>query len=72
MKRRVRGRSLALALLVSSLGIGCEKTRHEAPPSPAPCREVGQRCEFAPGKLGACVVRDGCRGDDCFVCQSQH
>jgi hypothetical protein len=38
----------------------------------APCKEVGQRCEFAPGKLGSCVLVDGCRGPSCFVCQSQH
>lgn len=36
------------------------------------CTKFGERCEFAPGKLGACVVRDGCTGNDCFHCQSQH
>jgi hypothetical protein len=38
----------------------------------APCKAVGQRCEFSPGKLGSCVVRDNCSGPSCFVCQSQH
>jgi hypothetical protein len=37
-----------------------------------PCKEVGQRCEVSPGKLGSCVVVDNCRGPSCFVCQSQH
>jgi hypothetical protein len=39
---------------------------------PAQCTTFGQRCEFSPGKLGACVVRDGCVGEGCLVCQSQH
>jgi hypothetical protein len=77
VRRRAAGlagawRSVALALLAPALALGCEKTKHEAPAQLEPCREVGQRCEFAPGKLGACVLRDGCRGDACFVCQSQH
>jgi len=38
-----------------------------------PCSKFGDNCEFLPGKLGSCVVRDGCTsGPDCFVCQSQH
>ncbi len=44
----------------------------QAPEQPARCREVGQRCEFSPGKLGSCVLLDTCKGNDCFVCQSQH
>ena len=53
--------------------LACEKkTTSEAPAKFAPCTEVGQRCEFSPGKLGSCVQRDDCQGKDCFVCQSQH
>jgi hypothetical protein len=37
-----------------------------------PCSKFGDNCEFSPGKLGSCVVRDGCTGDNCFTCQSQH
>jgi len=37
-----------------------------------PCKEVGQRCMFAPGKFGSCVLRDNCAQSDCYVCQSQH
>jgi hypothetical protein len=65
-------RSIVLGLLGGLGAGGCQKTSSDAPAALAPCKEVGQRCEYAPGKLGACVVRDGCQGDDCFVCQSQH
>jgi hypothetical protein len=58
--------------LIGGAHVGCEKTSHDAPAALEPCKEVGQRCEYAPGKLGACVLRDGCRGASCFVCQSQH
>lgn len=58
----------ALALL------GCPE--HVDPPGggggPVECAAVGQRCQVGPGKLGTCVAIDGCRGDRCFVCQSQH
>lgn len=62
-----------LLLLVLGLGgAGCPE-QTSSPPSPAaPCREVGQRCEFSPGKLGSCVMNDNCQGPNCFVCQSQH
>jgi hypothetical protein len=64
----------------SSLAIGVWLAASACPEQPsapaddvkAPCKELGQRCEFAPGKLGSCVVVDNCRGPSCFVCQSQH
>jgi|GEM_PF-1372682 len=40
--------------------------------APEPCRELGQQCEFAPGKLGACSYRANCTGTGCLYCQSQH
>jgi hypothetical protein len=40
--------------------------------APEPCRELGQQCEFAPGKLGACSYRANCTGPSCLYCQSQH
>ena len=68
-----RQRRLAAVLSLSGcVLVGCEKTSSDAPAALEPCKEVGQRCEYAPGKLGACVLRDGCQGDHCFVCQSQH
>jgi hypothetical protein len=76
----MRHRSHPLAFHVASMAaaasllLGCpEQTRNHAPPAAsAPCREIGQRCEFSPGKLGSCVMVDGCRSGNCFVCQSQH
>jgi len=73
---RQRRHAAALGLFGGALAggalVGCEKTSSDAPAALEPCKEVGQRCEYAPGKLGACVLRDGCQGDRCFVCQSQH
>ena len=66
---RLAGASIVACGVLAS---GCEKASSDAPAALAPCKEVGQRCEYAPGKLGSCVLRDGCRGDACFVCQSQH
>jgi hypothetical protein len=63
---------LVLGSALSGCMLGCEKATSDAPSALEPCKEVGQRCEYAPGKLGACVLRDGCQGDRCFVCQSQH
>jgi hypothetical protein len=64
-------RSAALAV-TAFLTAGCPE-QTSAPPAPnAPCREVGQRCEFAPGKLGSCVLNDNCQGPSCYICQSQH
>jgi hypothetical protein len=42
--------------------------------APEPCRQLGQQCEFSPGKLGACSYRAHCTGTgaDCLYCQSQH
>ena len=40
--------------------------------APEPCRTLGQQCEFAPGKLGACSYRANCSGTGCLYCQSQH
>ena len=70
-------RSLSWTLAGAVLGtwfcaLACQKRATPEPPKFAPCTEVGQRCEFSPGKLGSCVQRDDCQGKDCFVCQSQH
>lgn len=60
-------------MLLAHLMAACpEHASTDTPAALSPCKEVGQRCEYAPGKLGTCVVRDDCQGDDCFVCQSQH
>jgi hypothetical protein len=54
---------------------GCpDRTHDKGRSSLPPCAKFGERCEFSPGKLGSCVMRDGCTGggSECFTCQSQH
>jgi hypothetical protein len=65
---------VACGALAPLLGLGCRErvSGSDAAPSLAACAEVGQRCEVSPGKLGSCVLIDGCRQDNCYVCQSQH
>ncbi|HEX2673202.1 MAG TPA: hypothetical protein VHM25_20115 [Polyangiaceae bacterium] len=66
--------SSALILLLVTI-TGCPDRTHEQRASSLPaCSKFGDRCEFAPGKLGSCVMRDGCTGSgsECFTCQSQH
>jgi hypothetical protein len=72
--RTPRSWTLSVVLAAAWLGaLACQKRAAPEPPAKlAPCTEVGQRCEFSPGKLGACVQRDDCQGKDCFICQSQH
>jgi hypothetical protein len=64
-------RCLALALLGLATA-GCPEQTSSPSDAKAPCQQVGQRCEFSPGKLGSCVLNDNCQGPNCFVCQSQH
>jgi hypothetical protein len=65
-------RSLAVAALLCSMLVGCPgrpPTKKQA----EPCKQFGQSCEFAPGKLGACSYRTDCpSGENCLYCQSQH
>ncbi len=54
---------------------GCPGSKSGAASSQLPpCHKFGDSCEFLPGKLGSCVVKDGCEsgGPECFKCQSQH
>lgn len=69
--RATRAVSLFALLLLPLLA--CDRSaKKSAPREKARCTAFGDRCEYAPGKLGACVIRDDCAGEDCFVCQSQH
>ena len=55
--------------------LGCPPSeKKEAPAEKGSCAKIGQSCEYAPGKLGTCVMKDGCTdpAPACFVCQSQH
>jgi hypothetical protein len=56
---------LALGLCACPRGTATKK-------APEPCKELGQQCEFEPGKLGACSYRANCTGPNCLYCQSQH
>jgi hypothetical protein len=67
MKRSTLLFYLALAALACR-----ERTAGQPAAKLPPCAAFGQRCEFSPGKFGSCVERDGCKGADCFICQSQH
>ncbi len=64
--------SLALAGWLLLAGSGCPERAPAPGGSATVCSSFGQRCEVSPGKLGTCVKRDDCTGDDCYVCQSQH
>ena len=61
-------------LLLVPLVAGCPSRSEPQRHALAACAKFGDSCEFSPGKLGSCVVKDGCTidGSECFVCQSQH
>lgn len=65
---------LVIALTLLLFGLACPEhvSVGDEPLTSAPCAAVGQRCEVSPGKLGSCVLIDGCRQANCYVCQSQH
>jgi len=67
----VRLSSLAVLLLVALALGGCPRGA-ATKKAPEPCKEQGQQCEFAPGKLGACAYKANCEGAGCLYCQSQH
>ena len=52
--------------------VACRQRTDPKVTAPGPCKQFGQTCEYSPGKLGSCVVKDDCTGPNCFVCQSQH
>ncbi len=63
------------SLLFFSLVLtACPATQNKAGATLPPCSKFGDNCEFSPGKLGSCVMKDGCTDGaaNCFVCQSQH
>ena len=65
----------ARLVCITLLLAACQTRSDSSAPTPAStapkCTHVGQTCEFAPNKLGSCVMRDNC-SEDCLVCQSQH
>ena len=67
-------RSFGLAIVISltALCLGACPRSNATKKPPEPCRELGQQCEFSPGKLGACSYKANCTGASCLYCQSQH
>ncbi|MEI9948689.1 MAG: hypothetical protein WDO74_06825 [Pseudomonadota bacterium] len=68
-------RLLSTLILLLVTVTGCPARTHDQGHSSLPaCSKFGDSCEYLPGKLGSCVVRDGCTGSgsECFTCQSQH
>ena len=61
-----------LCVIFALILAGCPGGGKATQKAPEPCRELGQLCEFAPGKLGACSYRANCNGAGCLYCQSQH
>jgi hypothetical protein len=65
-------RWLVLTALFTATLVGCPRGPSTKKP-PEPCKQLGQQCEFAPGKLGACSYRTECADPaNCLYCQSQH
>jgi hypothetical protein len=62
----------ALCFVLALLVVACPRHSKNQGSALPPCAKFGDSCEFSPGKLGSCVVKDGCIGNDCFTCQSQH
>jgi hypothetical protein len=69
-------RGPVFAVVSFALGLVACPPADKTKPAPKEegCTRVGQSCEFSPGKLGTCVVKDTCTDPPpaCFVCQSQH
>ncbi len=61
---------LAFAFLISLAA--CPGNADKKSSALPPCSKFGDSCEFSPGKLGSCVMKDGCSEGNCFTCQSQH
>jgi hypothetical protein len=61
-----------LCLIFGLLAAGCPESGKPRSAEPKRCERFGDTCDFAPGKLGACVQKDDCTGSNCLVCQSQH
>ena len=59
-------------LLLTGLLLTACPTKQASESKPAECKKFGEICQFAPGKLGSCVIREPCPSGDCLVCQSQH
>jgi hypothetical protein len=62
----------AFAVACAGMLLACPPaTKRDKAPT-TECTKFGETCEFSPGKLGTCVIREGCTQGSCFICQSQH
>jgi hypothetical protein len=64
--------AVAIVLLVACTPTGAAPVSDAGGAPSSKCARFGQTCELSPGKLGTCVERTSCTGDDCLICQSQH
>ena len=67
-----RSLSFVVVLVLTALCLSACPRSNATKKAPEPCRELGQQCEFSPGKLGACSYKANCTGAGCLYCQSQH
>lgn len=68
---------VAFAALAATFAPGCSHPSASSDgtrqPEVAACVKEGDRCEFAPGKIGLCTAKpDGCSGGPCLTCVSLH
>jgi hypothetical protein len=67
-------RFIALTLALTALA-GCRKGSPDGSRNApaAVCAKAGDRCEFAPGKIGLCTAKpEGCDNGPCLTCVSLH
>ncbi|GAC1580210.1 MAG: hypothetical protein NVS3B20_11080 [Polyangiales bacterium] len=68
--RCIRWASVALFIVQA----GCPSSGMNKDKPSEVCIKTGEKCTFAPGKLGVCteVEQGGCANPPCFICASQH
>jgi len=63
--------ALSLSVIACSHPDATNESRRQV--AVAACQKEGDRCEFAPGKLGLCTPKtEGCTGSECLTCVSLH
>jgi len=70
-------RPVAFSALAATFALGCSRPSASSDGTRQPevrgCVKEGDRCEFAPGKIGLCTAKpEGCNGDPCLTCVSLH
>lgn len=70
LMRRLRRPAFFVAAVFALTG--CPPEHNESQIAARPCKRFGDSCVYSAGKLGTCVMREGCTGQSCLFCQSQH